>query len=97
MRHALRESVFAASPSTLTQDIEIARRAKDIYTALPGKQKVLGIEIRKLRKQVELLSFQKKPADLRMLPRLAPGPTQPAIQKSGAQSDNGDAGSFGRR
>lgn len=72
LKMGLRESVFAADPKTLVQAIEIARRAEDMYAALPGKQEEPGAEIRKLRKQVELLSMQRKgasPSKIRMLPR----------------------------
>lgn len=60
LRMGVRESVFAAHPDTLADAIELARTAEHMYAALPEKQEEPGTELRKMRKQVELLSMQRK-------------------------------------
>ena len=101
LKMGLRESVFAAGPKTLAQAIEIARRAEDMYAALPGKQEEPGTEIRKLRKQVELLSIQKKApsSEPRVLPRpaVSSGPAPPPVQNAGSPQNDQSNGGYGMR
>ncbi|GAQ91812.1 hypothetical protein KFL_008600030 [Klebsormidium nitens] len=61
LKMGLRESVFAASPSSLAQAIEIARRVEDMYAALPGKQEEPGTEIR--RPPEEIVAFTDDESD----------------------------------